>query len=142
MKPSYLLFFLSTLILSCQTKTEKNYSDFDTIDWHSIDIGPVEINDLRKAPNSLSLQKLKLDIIENDTPNSLTDTLFIREMQNIDFKKQVINEEQKVSEINKIFRDKSNGKILAMACIPAYRDILIFRKRGEIVGISKVCLDC
>jgi hypothetical protein len=29
-----------------------------------------------------------------------------------------------------------------MACIPAYRDILIFRKRGEIVGISKVCLDC
>ena len=134
--------FAILLLSSCQTKQEITYSDFDTIDWYSIEINPNELHKLRKTADSSDEQRLKFDLLLNDIPEAITDTSFIQKLEKIGFEKQLIKEAKKVNAINQIYREKSNGQLIAMACIAIYRDILIFKKKAKIVGMSKVCLDC
>lgn len=51
-------------------------------------------------------------------------------------------DQSKFEQIDKIFREKIVFNKIETACIPWYNDILIFKKKGEIVGIAKINFDC
>ena len=38
--------------------------------------------------------------------------------------------------------EKSTLENIATACIHVYRDILIFKKEGKVIGTAKICFDC
>ena len=47
-------------------------------------------------------------------------------------------------ELNQLFCIKDSKEIImtAAACDPLYKDILVFRKSNEIIGIAKICFSC
>lgn len=62
-------------------------------------------------------------------------------MKKIGFQKKEINK-SKFTQMNKIFVEKTFNDGINYACIPFFRDILIFKKQGKVIGIAKICFDC
>ena len=54
----------------------------------------------------------------------------------------MIIDKSKFESIDKIFIEKSTLENIATACIHVYRDILIFKKEGKVIGTAKICFDC
>ncbi|MBB4805990.1 hypothetical protein HNP38_001262 [Chryseobacterium defluvii] len=44
--------------------------------------------------------------------------------------------------INNIFTEKTTTNNVYSKCMPVYRDILIFRKKGKPAGVAKICFTC
>lgn len=142
MKSIFTILVMTLLLTSCgQQLGEYYFEDFDQVDHYSIEIDSGELFDTIDEPNLTEDQQLRQDIIINDTPSSLSDTLFINELEKIGFEKNKITG-KKIQSIRDIFREKSHSESLGMSCVAVYRDILIFRKNGKIVGIAKVCFSC
>mgnify|MGYP001994192344 CR=1 FL=1 len=40
------------------------------------------------------------------------------------------------------FSEKEHDNIYASPCIAIYRDIVIFKKSGSIIGVAKICFGC
>ncbi|TPD66907.1 hypothetical protein [Flavobacterium microcysteis] len=45
-------------------------------------------------------------------------------------------------ELNWVFSEKKCDNIWEYACAPTYRDIFIFKKNKEEIGIAKICFEC
>ncbi|MDC8004096.1 hypothetical protein POV27_08525 [Aureisphaera galaxeae] len=142
MKKVLCLFGIVFLLGSCEEELGNYYFEFDTVDWYTIDIDEGDVFALEDQLNTLENERLKLDLLINDIPNSVTDTTFIAKLETVGFTKTTINDSQKINTLREIFREKPHEDVLAAACIAVYRDILIFRKQGKIIGTSKVCFDC
>lgn len=56
------------------------------------------------------------------------------------FKKKINS--TKFEALNKIFIEKPYEEGSARACIPVFRDILIFKKNDKITGMMKICFNC
>lgn len=141
MKNTIVISVIILLLTSCGQESGDYYFEFDQVDHYSIEIDEGELFERMDDPDLTPSQELQQELIINDTPKSLSDTLFIAELENIDFRKTQITGD-KIESINEIFKEKSHDESLAMACIAVYRDILIFRNKGKIVGISKICFTC
>jgi len=128
--------------IGCGQKLGNYYFDFDTVDWYSIEINIDDLLDFEGQSNLTKNQKLQYDLIMMDEPESENDTLFIQDLEKIGFEKIIIKKEERVNLIHEIVREKSHQESLATACVAVYRDIFIFRKDGEVIGIAKICFDC
>lgn len=132
------IFFLT---LSCGQRKGDYYFDFDEVDHYSISIDEDVLFDLEERNDLSTNERLKIDVILNDTPEKFQDTSFISKLTKIGFTKHKVAE-NKHPELSEIFRDKSHKEVYALACIYVYRDVLIFKKSDSIVGVAKVCFDC
>jgi hypothetical protein len=83
---------------------------------------------------------LYLDAYLNARPNSLEDTSFISNLTSIEYEKYQV-EKKDLYKLRDIFRTKG-GDMDVAACIAVYRDILIFKKQNEIIGIANMCFTC
>jgi hypothetical protein len=132
-------YFLITLILVgfLFTKFYKfKYFDFDEVIHYKTEITEEELfNDKNK------IDKVKKGIILEKIPNSIMDTTFIAQLEQIGFKKTKISP-SRFEELNDIFSFKINFSSESSACLYIYRDIIVFKKKSKIVGISKICFDC
>jgi len=129
------------LITGCGQKLGNHYFDFDAIDFYTIDINE---SVLFKSENDSSLskeEKLQIDLTLNSVPTSMADTSFIQDLETVGFTKKLIDDKN-IESINNIFRYKTHKEVEYAKCAPVYRDILIFRKEGEVIGIAKICFSC
>ncbi|GEN72524.1 hypothetical protein [Chryseobacterium lathyri] len=122
-------------------KHGKLYFDYDVIDHYHISIDENAVMILDSSQNRSKKDQLKLDILINKTSKDINDTEFIKSLEKIGFKKSVIKT-QNFKKINEIFIEKTVSENIEYACVPIYRDILIFKKQKAIIGIAKICFDC
>jgi hypothetical protein len=119
-----------------------------------------KIKDVIEECNSVEFYRIseeKKHIVGNDTIN---DTKIVQGILS-DNEKLNFNDQKIIDVLNKEYtkysmnEDSSEDildeftewnmfkfKIFYEACIPTYRDILLFKKDGKIVGFAKVCFDC
>ena len=79
-------------------------------------------------------------LFRSDYPKNV-DENFEKSLINNGFKKTILNK-SKYEEINNIFSEQNCLINSASACIPIYRDILIFKKNKKTIGVAKICFDC
>ena len=125
----------------CGQKLGDYYFDFDSLGYYTIEIDEIKLLEAEGNQNLTKMQKMQIDVIIGNMPENINDTLFIAELRKIGFKKEEILK-KKYQEIKEIFREKSHKDSWATTCIAVYRDIIIFRRDGKIVGIAKICFDC
>ena len=134
MKKSTLLLLLIFGIASCN----KNYFEFDEVVHYKSQIPETNLyNDSLKS-KEIRLQKA---ILLGNTPETINDTAFISNLENIGFKKNDISVKNH-DEVNKVFAEKIHFFNEMNACIPIYNDLLIFKRKSRVVGIAKVCFTC
>ncbi len=117
------------------------FFDYDEIEFYHINYDENKNNVLIPKKLKSKNEELKYDIILGDFPYDLNDLDFISKLEKIGFEKKVI-EKSNFKKINEIFIEKRANKPLFMKCIPIYRDFLIFKKKGKVIGTSKICFSC
>ncbi|WP_370901623.1 hypothetical protein [Chryseobacterium gossypii] len=122
-------------------KYGKPYFDYDQIDYYHTDIGEDSAMDLFDNQDKSKKNKLKFEVIIGETPKSIKDSGFIKNLNGIGFKRFKIKSNN-FKKIDSIFVEKSTNKGISSSCIAIYRDILIFRKQKKIVGIAKIYFEC
>ena len=135
-----LLILLVLIINSCKNES-KNYFTFDEIVQYKLN---PEINTelLFSEVLKTGIDSLRREIIINEKPSELKDSLFIRSLDKVGFEKVKVNP-FKYHEIKDIYRERSSPFIkTSTTCEPIYRDILIFKLQNKITGISKICFEC
>ena len=122
-------------------KIGKKFFEYDFIDYYKSDYDEYSILKLEEDKNKSKTDKLKFDVVIGNFPQNITQTYFLETMNKIGYTKQEIPK-NKFSEIDKIFIDKTIDENSTYACIAVYRDILVFKNQGTIVGIAKICFSC
>jgi hypothetical protein len=154
-----LLFIIFSLtLLSCNTPTEKintpiiestptskivgpKFFTYDSIDYYLNDYDEEKLSDLYDNQSKSVLDSIKMGVLLGDIPKSISDLSFINWLDKIGYKKSSLDK-SKFPQIDSIFVEKSPTDIIVAACIQVYRDILIFKKNGKVIGTAKICFDC
>lgn len=122
-------------------KYGKKYFDYDQIDYYSADFEEDKIKELDDNQEKSKVDKYKYTVLIEDTPETMADLDFLHYMKEIGFTKKQIDR-SKFKQINNIFVEKTPSEGYSAACVPVFRDILIFKKDKKVVGIAKICFGC
>ncbi|QQV04497.1 MULTISPECIES: hypothetical protein [Chryseobacterium] len=158
MKQIPILTFIFLIFLSCNMTNEnkkeiiekaeitkqvigKKFFDYDAIEHYQTDFDKLKIGELYDNKSKSKIDLLKEGVILGDIPHSISDLAFIKNLEQIGFKKTIVDK-SKFKSIEEIFVEKTTLENIATACIYVYRDILIFKKESKVVGIAKICFDC
>ncbi len=117
------------------------FFDYDEVDYYSIDITENDAMKLDSLSKFSKTNQLKYDLISNDFPDKLYQIDFEKKIEKVGYKMKSIGKNDFKS-LNKIFIEKTYQDGITFACIPVYRDILIFKKNKKIIGFTKICFDC
>ena len=146
---------LSTL-LACnnQADTEKSvpsktshqvscvpYYQFDEIEHYFLNMEEDKLWDIEQKRKKTEKEKGQLELLIQFTPDKLSDTTILKNIEKLDFVKKIIPAD-KFNQINEIFCQRKHNEAYAMACIAIYRDILVFKKEKKIIGTAKLCFSC
>lgn len=138
----YSVVLLLFIILSCKSKEEKMFFDFDNVEYYSLNKSKEEEMDQnhRKGIDNTTEDK----IFYNEYPEKVNNTVFYKTINSNGFSKFELSQKDVEYLRNDIFLEKSSLKIFdnVYACAPEYRDILVFKKNKEISGVAKICLSC
>lgn len=131
----------------------KYYFDFDEVVYYNIEIDDDLVYDAadrhRKrimtkskshATPATDKDSLMSGIILDYLPESVNDAAFEKSLSEIGYTSKKISKD-KFGELNEIFREKGINTGDA-ACETIYRDIFVFKKRGKVSGIAKLCYEC
>ena len=135
------LLFCIILTISCNKRTENNmnYFDFDELESYHKEIST---DDITKQHEKMidHHNNVTFKILEEEYPKIINDS-FINELIKFDYKKKIISN-SKYKDINMFFSKRNCDEFKKSACAPIYRDVLIFKKNDEIIGIAKICFRC
>ncbi|WKL46646.1 hypothetical protein Q1W71_16965 [Flavobacterium pectinovorum] len=138
----YSIVLLLFVILSCKSKEEKMFFDFDSVEYYSLNKNKEEA---MEENNSKSHDNGIFDKIFFDNyPEKVNNAVFNKTINSDGFSKFELSQKDIEHLKNDIFLEKSSFKMLenVYACSPQYRDILVFKKNKQISGIAKICLSC
>ena len=131
-------------IVACHSKPKNNckpYFEFDELEHYSINISIEEEMRLMER-DSLSSEELWLnDVLFQRKPATLADSSLLINLEKIGFVKRIVNTSS-FEAINTVFCAKKHKEFFATSCIAVYRDVLIFKKKGKIIGTAKICFEC
>lgn len=120
----------------------KPYFEFDQVIHYRKEISEHEISILCQNKNRTKDEEDLYFVVSNtNTPKSINDTLFVKNLVRIGYKKKVI-ENNKLPLLEKIFCERKHKELDAWACIANYRDVLIFKKNNKTIGMAKICFEC
>lgn len=158
-----IILLLTIILFSCNAKTEKKtenvekqnteniikepkitggkYFEYDEIEYYKSDFEEEKIKELYDNQKKSATDSLKMGVILEEIPKSISDTSFINHLKSFGYTKSKI-EEKKFNKIDEVFTEKKHSEVYASACIYIYRDILIFKKKSKIIGIAKMCFGC
>lgn len=120
----------------------KPFFDFDEIIHYQINMTDKEFDELdRKGPQTEYEQKL-WGILTSLNPYDIQGTKFWTDFYDIQKVERPVKEKYFEKLRNEIFIEKKCDNIYATACVPIYRDILIFNKANKIKGVAKICFKC
>lgn len=142
-----------TLLVSCNNQTDKKnstqsevsdckpYFSYDQVEHYYFDITEEDIWKIEEKEKKTKKEEKQLKLLIQNTPDTISDTTALQDIDKIGFVKQEISE-NKFEKLDQIFCERKHKEAIAMACIAIYRDILVFRKNGKIIGTAKICFEC
>lgn len=92
-------------------------------------------------PNKSREEQALLQIVTGNIPVSIKDTMFIKNMEILNFKKDTIDTKMNLK-ISHLFSFRETSAPKKNNCNSAYKDVLIFRKNNHIIGMAKVDFNC
>lgn len=138
----YSIVLLLFLILSCKSKEEKKFFDFDNVEYFSLYKNEEKeiIENNRKGIKDSILD----NILYSELPDKLDDNVFYKTINSNGFSKFELSQKDIEYLKNDVFLEKFSLNVFQLnkACAPEYRDILVFKKNNEISGIAKICFSC
>jgi len=138
----YSIVLLLFLILSCKSKEEKKFFDFDSVEYYSLYKNKEKeiIENNRKSIKDSILN----NILYSEFPDALDNDVFYKTVNSNSFSKFKLSQKDIAYLKNDVFLEKLSFKIFELnkACAPEYRDILVFKKNNKISGIAKICFSC
>ncbi|RXR17685.1 hypothetical protein EQG63_09345 [Flavobacterium amnicola] len=138
------LFFF--IIISCNNVKESKKMPlfkFDEVEHYSTGKKDTIFSNInrKKYKNLTNDEKLYLDFVAGNIPTKLTDKSFVTNLKKLKFKKRIIDK-SKLDDLKEIFSEEFCDELQFTACSPMYRDIYIFKKNNQIIGIAKICFGC
>jgi len=124
-----------------KTSEGKLFFDYDAIDYYFNDINEHASHELYDNHNTSADDSIRTNVILGFTPTDMNDLAFIDKLETFGYSKSSINPSA-FKEINDLFSERTPGDAMLSACIYIYRDILIFKKNGKVVGTAKICFAC
>lgn len=135
----FIVAFFILILLSLSYFGYKYFSstnlEFDSVRHYVITDKDVPVQTLTH-----DISDLENAIIYDEYPYDL-DSKFHKELASVGFEKSEI-EKDKFSKLKEILKYEFNVKIGTSRCETTYRDVLVFQKNNEIVGVVKICFDC
>lgn len=125
-----------------QDSIVKPFFFYDEVDHYYNNYDPSsEENRYDRKFVKTKLDSLELSFIYGATPTDTTDFEFISYLEKLGFKRTSLDK-KKVVALNRVFVEKERKNCSSLRCIYTYRDILVFKNNGKIVGVVKVCFQC
>lgn len=134
LKLTSLIFTFVSLSLSCNTTTKTDYGYTEVLHFQFENASGVYYEEA--DPNANHNEKW----LYRELPNELNPDL-ASELFHLGYKRYEVRKRD-FAELNAIFTCKPIENYSVTSCIPTYRDVLIFRKRKEVVKIVQLCFDC
>lgn len=143
-----ILIFLAVLaVASCKNEKtepagEQPYFLFDQVTYYHKDLSQQHVDSLYSNQEKSRKDQGLLQIVTGNVPVNPRDTLFVNNMDILQFDKKEIDA-SKNDQLKNIFSQKKvTNSFEETACKPIYKDILVFRQKGNIVGVAKISFDC
>jgi len=130
------------VILSCKSKEEKMFFDFNTVEYYSLNKNKeIEINENNRTGKKDSILN---NILYFESPAKLDNDIFYKTINSKVFSKFKLSQKDVEYLRNDVFVQKFSLNMFELnkACAPEYRDILVFSENNEISVIAKICLSC
>lgn len=135
------ILFLFLFLYSCEKNSDK-FFNYDSITHYTLEENSLNTESLFTIIPKNKIDSLRIDLIIAEKPSVLDDTVFIANLDRVGFRKKIVSKNNFVN-IDGIYKEKFSPLTkTSTSCEPIYRDILIFRFKKKITGISKICLEC
>jgi hypothetical protein len=122
--------------VTLQTKATNLYFNYDEVEHFHLDVTHQAFQSITKEVRYKDLLKFLTEPIK-----SISDSSFFSLLYTYPFQKKLIPN-TKFDELDSIFQVKKHRTDESFACIPTYRDLLIFKRAGQVIGIAKICFEC
>jgi hypothetical protein len=127
-------------LYSCSTE-ENIIFEFDEVIYYNKDDIDSEFKSIYDCNTGELLEDFGCDILHDSRPEFLNDTTFADSLNLIGFTYHLIDRSF-FDELRNIFTKKSLLMNETNSCEPIYRDLLIFRNKGSVKGVAKICFEC
>lgn len=117
------------------------YFEFDHIDHYRLNMDEDELWDIEQKKIKTEKEKGQLELLIQYTPDKLSDSSILRNIEKLGFVKNEVPAD-KFTQIKEIFCQRKHKEVYWLSCVAVYRDILVFKKENEIIGIAKICFSC
>lgn len=124
-----LLLLITVIICSCKSNAQ---NDFDTIIHYSITDEKALLNENNDSFNEFYSGLDSSKSLEKD---------FEKKLISYGYMKMIVAKD-KISEICKTISYDINLEYYEVACVPMYRDILLFQKDNKTKAFIKICFEC
>ncbi len=112
-------------------------SNFDSLEYYSMDIDLFKIGELEDKKNKSEKERLLLSVLEDDK----LDLSLLSHLKNIGYVRGSLDQ-SRYRAVDSLFFLKTRTDHLDTSCIYEFRDILVFYKNKQCIGIAKICFDC
>lgn len=120
----------------------KPFFDFDEVVHYQVNISKDEFYNLLQTDTLSNETKLLADLLGNYCPKTEKEINNFKEAIKLSWVSLYNIDTKFTDELYAIFSEKRCDEIWRAACEPIYRDIFIFKKNKNEIGIAKICFDC
>ena len=115
--------------------------EFDELIYYNKDNVNSEFKSVYDCNTGEPLEDYGCDILHDSRPYLLNDTAFADSLNLIGFTYHYIDSSF-FDKLRNIFMVKSSSINETNSCEPIYRDLLIFRNKGSVKVVAKICFEC
>ncbi|MGE8427123.1 MAG: hypothetical protein ACN6O7_04580 [Sphingobacterium sp.] len=112
-------------------------ANFDSLEHYLVDIDLFKIGELEDKKIKSEKEYLLLSALEDDK----VDLSLLSNLKNIGYVRGSLDQSL-YSAVDSLFFLKTRTDHVDTSCIYEFRDILVFYKNKQCIGIAKICFDC
>lgn len=116
------------------------YFDFDEVVYYKTDKGFDDLIAIDKK-EIMTLKDSVTNQLMGEFEEAIPYDVAAAYLDTIGFEKKVLPA-SKHDALMEIFKEKLKKRIEWTTCEPIYRDIYVFKKKGKVSGIAKLCYEC
>lgn len=117
------------------------YFQFDAVEYYSIVISDTDLSGMEMKEKKSRKEERLLDVLIEEYGDSSIDSKHLKGLQGLGFTKHELGAGQ-IEALRSIFCERVYDEFVTTACSAVWRDILLFKKQGELTGTAKICFEC
>lgn len=121
--------------------TCRPFFQYDAVEYYSIEFSDVDLSVLEEKEKKTRKEERLLDVLIEEYSDSLIDSKHLKGLQGLGFTKHELGAGQ-IDALRSIFCERVYDEFETTSCSAVWRDILLFKKQGELTGTAKICFEC